>query len=216
MIIVVSIHAPARGATRNEGGLLSEPSSFDPRSRTGSDVGQPQISRMPDAVSIHAPARGATASLVRKASPADVSIHAPARGATFIMMRPPAGRRRFQSTLPHGERPSAALPASAHRLVSIHAPARGATVPILASCDGSNVSIHAPARGATEARLLSRVQTAFQSTLPHGERRRGAPIVQGLARFQSTLPHGERHTQRSAWRESCCFNPRSRTGSDHR
>ena len=56
----------------------------------------------------------------------------------------------------------------------------------------------------------------FQSTLPHGERRRiRLPPHQPLT-FQSTLPHGERRastcaTPRPAWH----FNPRSRMGSDH-
>ena len=57
--VVVSIHAPARGAT---GGRDS---------RAGAER-----------VSIHAPARGATSRPLRETSTKTVSIHAPARGAT--------------------------------------------------------------------------------------------------------------------------------------
>ena len=140
-----------------------------------------------------------------------VSIHAPARGATLRCTAP--SRSRFQSTLPHGERPMA----------------RARLYP-------KPVSIHAPARGATVGSSITDVRCRFQSTLPHGERlepqRDCAQVV-----FQSTLPHGERppscHAHKRCKAVSihapargatvcpCCgtpsrrsFNPRSRTGSD--
>ena len=37
----ISTHAPARGATRADGGQHSAAANFNPRSRTGSDVAQP-------------------------------------------------------------------------------------------------------------------------------------------------------------------------------
>ena len=100
---LVSIHAPARGAT-----------DMDP-----TDI--------PDTwVSIHAPARGATAALKRENEKIKVSIHAPARGATRLEVwsshttgvsihRARAGRdlglvpdrlrcHKFQSTRPRGAR----------------------------------------------------------------------------------------------------------------
>ncbi len=76
----VSIHAPARGATRQR---LS--------------VGELRL------VSIHAPARGATSYQGNLENEIEVSIHAPARGATtsgaFNRLV-----KSFQSTLPRGER----------------------------------------------------------------------------------------------------------------
>ena len=76
----VSIHAPARGATK-----------FHNSCRRGLHV------------SIHAPARGATSAAFLLAPLLLVSIHAPARGATlggsFFRMRD-----QFQSTRPHGAR----------------------------------------------------------------------------------------------------------------
>ena len=79
------------------------------------------------------------------------------------------------------------------------------------------ISIHAPTRGATVARSRRPPRSsAFQSTLPRGERQgrrpagrsageisihaptRGATLpsrscIRSSARFQSTLPRGERH-----------------------
>ena len=57
---VISIHAPARGATGSGTHSLSTSNNFNPRSREGSDslaVVQVIISAL---ISIHAPARGAT------------------------------------------------------------------------------------------------------------------------------------------------------------
>ena len=109
------------------------PTSFNSRSRMGSDYGCfPRGS--PQRVSIHAPAWGATKPRWSLITECDVSIHAPAWGATGA----PAARRgypgrfnsrsrmgsdpgpwvqaknhtRFQFTLPHGERPASTRPRS--------------------------------------------------------------------------------------------------------
>ena len=76
----VSIHAPARGATRDD--------------RSGMDWLN---------VSIHAPARGATSARRVNTQNTVVSIHAPARGAT-VMSGFGSGAVQFRSTPPHGER----------------------------------------------------------------------------------------------------------------
>ena len=76
----ISIHAPARGATlrkRRDPGLCSD---FNPRSREGSDFKRLHEYRYYE-ISIHAPARGATL-----------------QGITLISIK------KFQSTLPRGER----------------------------------------------------------------------------------------------------------------
>ncbi len=77
---VVSIHAPARGAT--------------PEARGGRGHGP---------VSIHAPARGATTVPRSVRTGPRVSIHAPARGATWGCHRSFLVQQ-FQSTRPHGAR----------------------------------------------------------------------------------------------------------------
>ena len=176
--LVVSIHAPAGGATggstdptyrspsfnprsrggsdtgssgrtratrsfnpRSRGGsdslsvrILACGSCFNPRSRGGSDRRQPERGADAEQVSIHAPAGGATSGDAEPRRCAAVSIHAPAGGATGLLRHrrwkgpcfnprsrggsDPAARRsrepvrRFQSTLPRGERPGRALPST--------------------------------------------------------------------------------------------------------
>ena len=56
---------------------------------------------------------------------------------------------QFQSTHPHGVRPSITGSLEIITLVSIHAPAWGATLRIIDDALYSDVSIHAPAWGAT-------------------------------------------------------------------
>ena len=100
---LVSIHAPARGAT--------------------SPVWLPGASQ---SVSIHAPARGATSSTLEYCESSMVSIHAPARGATPIALA--GGKGKIVSI--HAPARGATLEyRCVHTIhtVSIHAPARGAT-----------------------------------------------------------------------------------------
>ena len=101
---LVSIHAPAKGATLAYLQSLSLCFRFNPRSREGSDFSSafliflvilcfnPRSREGSDEfhrdlfsallVSIHAPAKGATVSLLITAYNKCVSIHAPAKGAT--------------------------------------------------------------------------------------------------------------------------------------
>ena len=80
---LVSIHAPAGGATGIFKTLHLRRGSFNPRSRRGSD-----LLTVKDAVTFVA-----------------VSIHAPAGGATFTSKYQTQIVGEFQSTLPQGERP---------------------------------------------------------------------------------------------------------------
>ena len=98
-----------------------------------------------------------------------ISIHAPTRGATWISFAKQEGRR-FQSTLPQGERPY-----------------HGTTWQGMLG-----ISIHAPTRGATAKDFNIKQNTAFQSTLPQGERPLFRPFLVPSVQFQSTLPQGER------------------------
>ena len=107
----------------------------------------------------------------------------------------------FQSTLPRRERHPAPLPSHplqhfnprsregsdvahhVHRLdgldISIHAPAKGATRQVCTLRHQFDISIHAPAKGATFRRTCTCFQLyAFQSTLPRRERR-GRPSDRG-------------------------------------
>src|SRR6056297_2235666 len=82
--ILVSIHAPARGATREirestnrQGVSIHAPA----RGATNNDVARIKGY----IVSIHAPARGATTDIDDSHLTLFVSIHAPARGATLAI-----------------------------------------------------------------------------------------------------------------------------------
>ena len=79
--VVISIHAPARGATKASCFSSHLYSHFNPRSREGSDVGE-NLKLLKGDISIHAPARGATFRKRHSIVHILISIHAPARGAT--------------------------------------------------------------------------------------------------------------------------------------
>ncbi len=209
---MVSIHAPARGATPSGHQRARAPWSFNPRARTGRDDPAQAFGRR-QKVSIHAPARGATKS---------VYAHEPS--LVFQSTRPHGARRsgapwasphRFQSTRPHGARQlemdaldlasefqstrphGARLPG--HWLgmhlpaVSIHAPARGATLAQAHQQGQGLVSIHAPARGATwSARERPQQWTSFNPRARTGRDTAAGSASRRDEMFQSTRPHGAR------------------------
>ena len=78
--MLISIHAPARGATNSNRQVL-----------------------LFCRISIHAPARGATSFSGIVRALIGISIHAPARGATILLFSK-QNSDLFQSTLPRGER----------------------------------------------------------------------------------------------------------------
>ena len=187
----VSIHAPARGATRGSYFSLSKIRfrSTLPHGERRCD----EIPRYPRCdVSIHAPARGATGfGAAIYISPKGFRSTLPHGERPRLRVRL-GGSTAFRSTLPHGERPFVTAIMITAFCVSIHAPARGATIELRSTYIPSPVSIHAPARGAT-------------STVA------GYHLFR---KFRSTLPHGERPSLATAKSKSFCFDPRSRTGSD--
>ena len=97
----------------------------------------------------------------------------------------------FQSTLPHGERPTAWIMTSLFTSFNPRSHT-GSDDEHCRLCTCKAVSIHAPTRGATVTTYLGKKISVFQSTLPHGERLLSIATSLGLYRFQSTLPHGER------------------------
>ena len=123
---IISIHAPAKGATGPDW-LYSAgyPISIHAPAKGATTSVQHAVLVLP--ISIHAPTKGATVVQDFCKIPAQISIHAPAKGATFDRLRAACFRRRFQSTLPRRER----QPGQSHykqlRAISIHAPAKGAT-----------------------------------------------------------------------------------------
>ena len=99
----VSIHAPARGATRADGQAhdVHRVSIHAPaRGATAIRYAPDEVAR----VSIHAPARGATRDGDGGRVEPRVSIHAPARGATLQTLVSRLCLTRFQFTRPQGAR----------------------------------------------------------------------------------------------------------------
>ena len=188
---LISIHAPTRGATKtlDLSTAMQEFQSTLPRGERRS-----LATTLPcvGIISIHAPTRGATICLRSHKLHSAISIHAPTRGATkshslkTIM-------HQFQSTLPRGERPDVQDGKIDIAFISIHAPTRGATVLwARVLTDLGYISIHAPTRGATHVRDQEDKTVEFQSTLPRGERQSNCICSRRVPGFQSTLPRGER------------------------
>ncbi|EFK09661.1 conserved hypothetical protein [delta proteobacterium NaphS2] len=189
----VSIHAPAWGATKRDVPKIPV-ELFQSTPPHGGRRCTSRAIRIPGKVSIHAPAWGATSKNHSFATVTAVSIHAPAWGATSFSCRSvrtnicfnPRPRMGgdvisgediipgavFQSTPPHGGRPSYSAILDANicfnprprmggdffvrsfgkiNPVSIHAPAWGATTYLSGISANFSVSIHAPAWGATSA-----------------------------------------------------------------
>ena len=164
---IVSIHAPARGATRLTS-LSRQVSCFNSRTREGCDhqvargkkrAYQGFNSRTREgcdktrifwdwvvSVSIHAPARGATLGIKIDCTNCLVSIHAPARGATNE-------HRREKRIFGFNSRTREGCDAVPNNPIN-----------------HQQVSIHAPARGATAGSRAVRAYTEFQFTHPRGVR----------------------------------------------
>ncbi len=164
----VSIHAPARGATCQPRQMYLAPACFNPRARAGRDEAGAPVPAS-SYVSIHAPARGATREASLRGKPITVSIHAPARGATSFF-HANAAVRPFQSTRPRGARRDG-IPHSGYR-------------------GGFNPRARA---GRDEhgdmdpSRLI-----LFQSTRPRGARHDFDKVETPKWVFQSTRPRGAR------------------------
>ena len=102
-INLISIHAPAWGATYFETPKTESSAHFNPRARVGRDLRALKAAQAKD-ISIHAPAWGATGDYGDERGGAVISIHAPAWGATHH-----------------------AAAVHLRAVISIHAPAWGAT-----------------------------------------------------------------------------------------
>src|ERR1039458_8039499 len=170
--VVVSIHAPPRGARRIRKRRRAVVACFNPRAptrgatwrearRSGDDEfqstrpheGRDEAVRAVIAgvtVSIHAPPRGARLSLLLgHSSRCSFNPRAPTRGAT-IELHGLQLDAEFQSTRPHEGRDRRQPHAHRLALVSIHAPPRGARrQATMRGCPTGRFNPRAPTRGAT-------------------------------------------------------------------
>ena len=211
---VVSIHAPARGATFDRTHTLGAAQCFNPRARTGRDrqiaessrdLGWFQSTRPHGARRDQAHAAGGLLG---------VSIHAPAWGATSgrtCSCRAP----RFQSTRPHGARPRRWPAWTRHRCFNPRARTGRDLFPSSALAKSRSFQSTRP-HGARLCIIAGHGDLgAFQSTRPHGARPRAWYSYTATALFQSTRPHGARpQAAPQLPKFGPCFNPRARTGRD--
>ena len=170
LISMISIHAPAKGATIS----VRKSSQHQQISIHAPAKGATIFDCLSDGyddISIHAPAKGATASFSALAFlSAIISIHAPAKGATnlsvvhdiirgFQSTLPRRERQKrevytyknggFQSTLPRRERLRSAM--SMNIISNFNPRSReGSDVQYIKQNVHYIISIHAPAKGATE------------------------------------------------------------------
>ena len=124
----ISIHAPAKGATKFPVPFRFLLLHFNPRTREGCDFLIALFCLVLGLFQSTHPRRVRRGGLLLKSQIDYISIHAPAKGATVT-------RWTFGTNFQ----------------ISIHAPAKGATILKVQSLTYKEISIHAPAKGATEA-----------------------------------------------------------------
>ena len=192
LVIFISIHAPARGAT------FSHTSIVDCFCRFQSTL--PRGERLISYILF-------SASLIFQSTLP--------RGERQIMQQKSVSCNQFQSTLPRGERLYQSECLFLYICISIHAPARGATLSWKRWIRHYHISIHAPARGATG--LLPWMGFILMISI-HAPAR-GATMTQKpiLAPIHISIhapARGATPTSAAFSRSSIYFNPRSREGSD--
>ena len=166
----LSTHAPAQGATGCDCVLRLVIRTFNPRSRTGSDLISSIIFRLISGLSTHAPAQGATIKSTWMEVSAYLSTHAPAQGATATMVAPPAQGGAFN---PRSRTGSDSQPGRAVcRLKSFNP--RSRTGSDCANRVRGAISLPFNPRSRTGSDLhfllLTMTPLIFQPTLPHRER----------------------------------------------
>ena len=188
--LVVSTHAPARGATA-----------------------PPEKPPPPPWVSTHAPARGATLSILDSSSYVPVSTHAPARGATYLPNVWNTGIK-FQLTRPRGARQADMKQVKSY-ISGFNSRAREGRDSRRRGGDAwRDVSTHAPARGATWRGAPTLPTSSFQLTRPRGARLPGPRAHRLQRRFNSRAREGRDHPHNRTIRARAGFNSRAREGRD--
>ena len=164
---VISIHAPAKGATHL------------------------QLTVLPDVrISIHAPAKGATYRTTQKLRELQFQSTLPRRerrGSHTNLIE----WISFQSTLPRRERPCIVSTRTGEKTISIHAPAKGATQNRSRGLYFLQFQSTLPRRERQITELYKMARILFQSTLPRRERRyNGKPDLPLLYNFNPRSREG--------------------------
>ena len=149
VITLISIHAPARGATSGDGAARRAGSDFNPRSREGSDKKKRSSARMRPQFQSTLP-RGERPTARRYGLRLSAFQSTLPRGERLDAVINDLGYGLFQSTLPRGERPRPGCARVKNK--DFNPRSREGSDGSRSCCSSSKakISIHAPARGATE------------------------------------------------------------------
>ena len=189
----ISIHAPTRGATDKQQ-WYAYTVHFNPRSHEGSDVPEFGI----------------------QVKSYEISIHAPTRGATPERPAQPYRDPEFQSTLPRGERPTAAIRSDLGMVYFNPRSHEGSDLRRQDSAsDQFNFNPRSHEGSDWGAYLREHGFRRFQSTLPRGERL--GPGILRLDHIAISIHAPTRGATDSRGHRGQIkpdFNPRSHEGSD--
>ena len=192
MTIQISIHAPAKGATKSLTYHIRFPEYFNPRSREGSDGGKHQCLTLTSRFQSTLPRRERLLGYFLLLKCYKISIHAPAKGATGI-----------KATMPM------------YNAISIHAPAKGATrLGDVVSLTFKDFNPRSREGSDYVWDIFDRYCRRFQSTLPRRERHKQLIHRICIDDFNPRSREGSDTLILSALLLSRYFNPRSREGSD--
>ena len=214
--ILVSIHAPARGATYAAVNAHNADMAFQSTRPRGARRDAYLLGFADGRVSIHAPARGATAH-VRDNNFHQNCFNPRAReGRDAGRPTSPCAACRFQSTRPRGARPTLPAELRAKINVSIHAPARGATT-IDVPCVKPGVGFNPRAR---EGRDISRINGIRSGVGFNPRAREGRDVLKLMAGGTAAdvsihaPARGATTLVSLPYSPYKCFNPRAREGRD--
>ena len=187
---MISIHAPAKGATLLKCSSRSDGRDFNPRSREGSDHDKGRCEGNGDDFNPRSregsdPATPPSWKIQRDFNPRS------REGSDTTTWQPRQTSYNFNPRSREGSDCISSF--TAHSLADFNPRSReGSDSLVCGIYDGSDISIHAPAKGATSRKCSSLIWQSFQSTLPRRERQRRS----------------------TDWGNGRNFNPRSREGSD--
>ena len=167
---LISIHAPAKGATFHWFAIVQHVNYFNPRSREGSDCSLRDAGEHVDnfnprsregsdiffnktpiniTISIHAPAKGATDMVIRDCDISRISIHAPAKGATSCSERAVIDADYFNPRSREGSDTASTNLHNGQPEFQSTLPRRERLCGMVTVNIEREISIHAPAKGAT-------------------------------------------------------------------
>ena len=189
---VVSIHAPAWGATGAwQAGALQQ--CFNSRARVGRDLSGQQARATPTG-SFNSRARvGRDEELRRVFHVTDLFQFTRPRGARRTMSsRAARAASQFQFTRPRGARRAFVAYPRRNSTFQFTRPRGARHKIVLEPSEPVEVSIHAPAWGATGSRPRTSATRSFNSRARVGRDRLRPPRVDDLSLFQFTRPRGAR------------------------